>query len=301
MGFPLPKGLEELKAAVPGTLYVVATPIGNLDDLSSRALATLRGVAWIACEDTRRTARLLARHGIQARTFSYHRFNERARLEDVLVLLRDGADVALVSDGGTPGISDPGSELVGAAASEGLPVVPIPGPSAVVALLSVSGVGADRFVFDGFLPHRPGERRRRLRELRDERRAVVLFETPHRIVQTLEDCTEILGARPLVLGREMTKRNETILRGTADDLKRILADREVKGEIVLVLAPFDPSQAPGAEETSKRVLEEWEAALRAHAGDSRGALRAAARALGMKRSELYRRLAELGRMDAQAP
>lgn len=283
-----------------GILYVVATPIGNLDDLSARALATLRGVGWIACEDTRRTARLLARHGIEARTLSYHRFNEFDRRDAVLELLRQGTDVALVSDGGTPAISDPGSELVSAAAREGVRVVPIPGPSAALALLSVSGVCADRFVFDGFLPHRAGERRRRLRELRDEPRAIVLFEAPHRILETLEDMSETLGERELVLGREITKLNETILRGRARDLKELLRSRPLKGEFVLVLSPHDAAHEAGGEETATRVLEAWERARSAHPDDARGALREAARALGMKRSALYRWLTELGKTDLGA-
>jgi len=278
---------------MPGTLYVVATPIGNLDDLSSRALETLRSVACIACEDTRRTRKLLARHGIDARTVSCHKHNEQERVERVLPILRRGESVALVSDSGTPGIADPGSILVRSAALEGIAVVPIPGPSAVAALLSVSGISADRFVFDGFLPSRAGERRRRLRELSRETRCVVVFEAPHRIRTTLEDLATILGGRPLVLGREITKRHETILRGSAQDLIRSLGVEEVRGEIVLAFPGASERPEGPAQEPASEVVEAWRAALHETGGDAREALRLAARALKMKRPALYRLLAEL--------
>ncbi len=276
-----------------GTLYVVATPIGNLDDLSVRALKTLRSVAWIACEDTRRARKLLTRHGIEARTISCHRFNEQERVEEVLPILRRGNSVALVSDGGTPGISDPGSILIRSAALEGIAVVPIPGPSAVAALLSASGIPADRFVFDGFLPSRAGERRRRLRELGRETRTVVVFEAPHRIRRTLEDMATILRDRPLVLGREMTKRHESIHRGDAACLREVLGPGEVKGEITIAF-PGTTGTEPGVkDEAGLRIVRAWRVALRAADGDSRQALRLAARALGMKRPVLYRLLAEM--------
>ena len=198
-----------------GKLFVIATPLGNLHDLSHRAIETLREVDLVACEDTRRSSRILAHYGIRTPLLSCHRFNERERLAGVLDRLRDGKSVALLSDGGTPVVSDPGTLLVGAAVEAGLDVCPIPGPSAVTTLLSVAGFDADRFVFDGFLPHRAGERRRRLRELAAEKRTLVLFESPHRIVETLRDVERIFGERPLALGRELTKRHETILHGSA--------------------------------------------------------------------------------------
>ena len=221
---------------MPGTLFVIATPLGNLDDLSPRARETLGSVAWIACEDTRRTARLLERFGIDTPTLSCHRFNERARLDAVLARLAAGDAVALVSDGGTPGVSDPGNLLVGAARAAGFDVRPVPGPSAAPTLLSVSGLPADRYVFDGFLPHRAGERRRRLRELARESRPVVVFESPHRIVETLRDIETVLGERPLIVGRELTKLHETILRGSAREIAVALGDSP-RGELTLILAP----------------------------------------------------------------
>ena len=278
---------------VPGTLFVVATPLGNLDDLSVRALETLRRVSTIACEDTRRTAKLLARHGIEVSTLSCHRFNEAARLEPLLERLRTGEEIALVSDGGTPGISDPGALLVRAALDEGITVTPLPGPSAVTTLLSASGLPADRYVFDGFLPHRAGERRRRLRELRGELRTLVFFETPHRILAALDDIAEVLGGRRTVLGRELTKLHETILAGTPAELRERLDGEPVRGEFTLAIAGRSADEAE-SDEDGDRIVACWRAALEAEAGDRRAARRRAARELGIGKAELQRRLDELG-------
>lgn len=280
---------------VAGTLYIVATPLGNLDDLSPRAIAVLRAVRCIACEDTRRSARILDRFEIETRMVSCHRFNEASRLDPVLGVLEGGDDVALLSDGGTPGLSDPGARLVEAAHARSVRVSPIPGPSAVATLLSASGLGGDRFVFDGFLPHRAGERRRRLRELRDETRTIVVYETPHRIRAALEDVDEVLGDRTVVLGRELTKIHETIVRGTPRDILDRMGDGEVRGELTLAIE--GAAHGAGGRETddrARRVLESWRRALAASDGDRREALRRCARELGMKRPELYRALAELG-------
>ena len=273
-----------------GKLFVVATPLGNLDDISARALETLRSVDTIACEDTRRTAKLLDRYGISARLLSCHRFNEGRRLEPVLERVRAGERVALVSDGGTPGIADPGRLLVRAALEQGLEVIPLPGPNAVAALLSASGLPADRYVFDGFLPHRAGERRRRLRDLAGEKRTVVLFETPHRILDTLADIEEVLGPRRLVLGRELTKLHETILHGTAAELAERLG-ASVRGEITLVLSGAE-GKATG-DERAKSLLECWRRAIEESDGNRRTALDRVARELGLRKAEVSRRLAEL--------
>ncbi|ANM29567.1 hypothetical protein ABI59_08215 [Acidobacteria bacterium Mor1] len=275
-----------------GTLYVVATPLGNLEDISPRALRLLREVDVVACEDTRRTGRLLARYEIEVPTLSCHRFNERERLDPILERIRRGERVALVSDGGTPGIADPGAALVEAALEEGLTVSPIPGASAVTTLLSASGMPADRYVFDGFLPHRAGERRRRLRELAGETRTVVVYETPHRIRECLADISEVLGERKLVLGRELTKVHETLLRGSAAGVLAQLGDGEIKGEIALVLDGADPT-AVHRDDRAEQVLALWRAALE-ETGDRRQALRRVAKDSGMKRAELQRYLAELG-------
>jgi 16S rRNA (cytidine1402-2'-O)-methyltransferase len=277
---------------VSGKLFVIGTPLGNLEDISQRALETLRGASVVACEDTRRTAGLLEHFGIRTTMVSCHRLNERARLARLLGRLREGESVALVTDSGTPAVADPGSELVRAALDEGFEVHPVPGPSAVTALLSASGFPADRFVFDGFLPHRAGERRRRLRDLRRESRTVVVFETPHRILATLRDIAQVLGDRPLVLGRELSKLHETILRGPATQVARMLGDR-VRGEITLAIAGA-PAGAQRGEEAAAEVLAAWRVALAESGGDRRAALRAASRRLALARSELQRRLMELG-------
>ena len=279
---------------MPGTLYVVATPIGNLDDTSPRALRVLRQASLVACEDTRRTALLLERFGLTVPTVSCHRFNERERLHELLERMKAGDDVALVSDGGTPGVSDPGRLLVQAALDAGLPVSPVPGPSAVATLLSASGLPADRFVFEGFLPARPGERRRRLRALRAETRTLVLFEAPHRLLDTLHDLAAIFGERRIVLGRELTKVHETVLRGTARELAEKLGGA-VRGEITLAVAGAAAAEAAGADEARAATLREaWAEALAAAGGDRRDALRRAAKALGMGRAVLWRQLEELG-------
>jgi len=278
---------------VPGTLFVVATPLGNLDDLSPRALTTLRSVSAIACEDTRRTARLLTRHGVQVPTLSCHKHNEGRRLESILRRLRAGEDLALVSDGGTPAVSDPGAFLVRAALAEGVRVSPVPGPSAIAALLSASGLPADRYVFDGFLPSRAAARRRRLRELRDEPRTLVLFEAPHRLVQTLRDLEEVFGTREMVLGRELTKLHEEILIGTAAGLLARLGPHGSRGELTLAIAGRGDESCAG-DAAARRIAACWQQFLQETGGDRRAALRRAAKALGLGRAELQRRLAELG-------
>lgn len=280
-----------------GTLFVVATPIGNLQDLSPRALEVLRSVDWIACEDTRHTARLLARFEIEARTLSLHRFNETERCRLILDRLREGASIALVSDAGTPAISDPGATVVAAVVREGIPVTPLPGPSAPIALLSASGLPADRFVFDGFLPHRAGERRTRLRELRAETRTLVVLEAARRVRATLSDLDALFGARAVVLGRELTKLHETIVRGSAREILAQLPAGEVKGEIVLAIAGASPDDAASTEAGAERVVEVWRRALDAAGGNARSALRSAARELETSRPALWRLLAELGALD----
>ena len=276
-----------------GTLHVVATPLGNLDDLSPRARATLARSTLIACEDTRRTAKLLARCGLELPMVAVHKFNERERLDEVLAVLARGDDVALVSDGGTPAISDPGALLVAAAHDAGIKVSPVPGPSAVVAILSASGLPADRFVFEGFLPARAGERRNRLRQLATETRTVVVYEAPHRARASLSDVAEVLGSRTIVLGRELTKVYETIVRGTAQDVLAALGDGDVKGEIAIAIAGYDAAGAPEMVDDDRLALV-WEEALAEAGGDTRAALKATAKTLGIKKPEVWRRLAERG-------
>jgi len=278
---------------VTGTLHVVATPLGNLDDLSPRAQATFARSALVACEDTRRTAKLLARCGLDLPMVSVHKFNERERLDEVLAVLARGDDVALVSDGGTPAISDPGALLVAAAHDAGVTVSPVPGPSAVVAILSASGLPADRFVFEGFLPARAGERRNRLRALATETRTFVVYEAPHRARASLSDIAEVLGSRTIVLGRELTKVYETVVRGSARDVLAGLGDGEIKGEIAIAIAGYDPAGAVELVDDDRLALT-WKAALADTGGDTRAALKSTSKTLGIKKPEVWRRLAERG-------
>ncbi|MEW5875594.1 MAG: 16S rRNA (cytidine(1402)-2'-O)-methyltransferase [Candidatus Zixiibacteriota bacterium] len=219
-----------------GVLYVVATPIGHLGDVSERALETLRTVDLICCEDTRQTRKLLTRFGIERPLLSFHDHNERERVPGLLQRLESGESLALVSDAGTPTVSDPGYRLINAAVDAGITIVPIPGPSAVTALLSVSGLPTDRFVFEGFLPVKSGRRKSRLGELASEPRTIVLFESPHRIARTLAECREAWGERRACLGRELTKKFEEIKRGSLGELSDWAGSRTLKGEITLVVA-----------------------------------------------------------------
>lgn len=219
-----------------GVLHVIGTPIGHLEDLSPRAVATLRSAALVACEDTRTSRAILDRHGLSVPVVSCHRFNEHARSERILEVLASGQDVALVSDSGTPGVSDPGAAVVRAARAAGFTVSPVPGPSAVAALWSVSGLEGP-FTFAGFLPQRHGERRRALEALVSEPRPLVIYESPHRILATLAEAVEVLGDRRAILGRELTKVHEEVIAGTLTSLRERLAARTVRGEFTLIVEP----------------------------------------------------------------
>ncbi len=218
-----------------GTLYVVATPIGNLEDITYRAVRILAEVDLIACEDTRLTRKLLNRYGIHKTLLSYHEHNEQRRALELLGRLERGDSIALVSDAGTPLISDPGYRLVSRAAELGIRIVPIPGPSALLAALSAAGLPTDSFLFLGFLPPKASKRRKALERLRNSGATVVLYEAPHRILDTLADVAAVLGDPPVVLARELTKLHEEFLRGPASAVARRLAERpSLKGEFTLL-------------------------------------------------------------------
>jgi 16S rRNA (cytidine1402-2'-O)-methyltransferase len=218
-----------------GTLYVVATPIGNLEDITARALRVLKEVDVVACEDTRRTRALLAHFDIHTPTVSYFEHNKLVRGPQLLRQLSEGRSVALVTDAGTPGISDPGFMLVRDARAAGITVVPVPGPAAVAAVLSAAGVPADRFVFDGFLPIKPGRRVNRLTALRELDTTIVLYESPHRILATLEALAAVFGEREIVVAREVTKQFEEIVRAPAAVQRERLAAAGVRGEFTVVI------------------------------------------------------------------
>jgi 16S rRNA (cytidine1402-2'-O)-methyltransferase len=267
---------------VSGHLYIVGTPIGNLQDMTLRAIETLKKADLIACEDTRHTKILLDEYSIDTATTSYHKFNLTAKTRFLLNQLKGGKDVALVSDAGMPGVSDPGYELVKSAGREGIKVEVIPGPSAVTAAVSVSGLDAGRFVFEGFLPTSTAERRDRLDELMEEERAIVIYEAPHRLLATLSELEKRLGDRNVVIARELTKKFEEVTRGRVSDIIDSFSKRKPKGEFVIVIE--------GAK-ISKKELGDPELLVRdmMKAGLPRSeAVKIAAKRLDVSKNQLYR-------------
>jgi 16S rRNA (cytidine1402-2'-O)-methyltransferase len=232
---------------MPGILYIVATPIGNLEDITLRAIRTLKEADVIAAEDTRHTQILLKHFAINTPLTSFHEHNERAKTAQLVTRLERGESIALVSDAGTPAISDPGYRLVVAAIGAGIRVIPIAGPSALIAALSAAGLPTDGFDFRGFLPARKQERRSKLQELRDGRYTMVFYETPHRLQESLDDVREILGDRRMVLAREVTKLHEEFLRGRISEVIGEVSRREIRGEMTLVIEGCSDSNAASEE------------------------------------------------------
>ncbi|HUL29273.1 MAG TPA: 16S rRNA (cytidine(1402)-2'-O)-methyltransferase [Thermodesulfobacteriota bacterium] len=219
-----------------GTLFIISTPIGNREDITLRALRILKEVDLIAAEDTRHTAPLLRHFGIQTPLSSYFEGNELKKRDFILSRLNQGDRVALVSDAGTPGISDPGFRLIRMAVENQIPVIPIPGPSAVIAALSVSGLPTDAFLFKGFLPHKSGRRRGLLEDLKEVRETIIFYESPHRIHETLKDIADILGDREMALARELTKVFEEVLRGRVSEIRSQISREKIRGEITLIVS-----------------------------------------------------------------
>jgi 16S rRNA (cytidine1402-2'-O)-methyltransferase len=275
---------------MPGTLFIVATPIGNLEDLTPRALRVLGEVDLIACEDTRHTRGLLNRFGIKARTISYHEHNERERAEELCKLLEAGSNIAIVSDAGTPLISDPGFRIVRAAIERRIQVVPIPGPAAFVAALVASGLPTDRFFFGGFLPARATARRAMLEELRAIPATLIFYEAPHRIAATLKDALNTLGDRTAAVARELTKLHEEIARGSLSELAQRFEVSPARGEMVLIIngATETGTRADAKSEDAPARLTARVSELESEGVDSKVALKKAARELGLKRAEAYR-------------
>ena len=280
-------------------LYLVATPIGNLEDITLRALRVLKEVDVIACEDTRQTQKLLNHYSIATRTTSYHEHNEMTRAAELVKEMQEGASVALVTDAGMPGISDPGYRLIALAIRHRVPVVPVPGASAFLAALVASGLPTDSFRFSGFLPAKRGERRAALEAVRNSPRTQVFYEAPHRIVETLTDIVEVLGiARHVVVAREVTKLHEEFLRGRAGEVLADLKSREaVKGEITLLIGKADEEDArlgtdrgaadapvrPSVRERVKQIMAEEKI-------DEKAALKKVAKERGVSKSEAYREM-----------
>ena len=274
---------------MPGTLYLVATPIGNLEDLTHRATRILNEVSLIACEDTRHTRKLLNHYNIKTKTVSYHEHNELEQGAKLIEILKSGSDVAVVSDAGTPGISDPGFRVVSLALAADIPVVPVPGPTALIAALIASGLPSDEFFFGAFLPARAIARRQRFADLSKLKTTLVFYEAPHRIIEALKDARAVLGEREAVVARELTKLHEEIMRGRLSEL----ADRfdegngEPRGEMVLII---DRHEIAGLENKAGPSVATLVAEFEAEGMEPRAALKKAAKQLGLPRAEAYRQL-----------
>jgi 16S rRNA (cytidine1402-2'-O)-methyltransferase len=283
------EGTNPKGTLAPG-LYLVATPIGNLEDITLRAVRVLKEADQIACEDTRQTQKLLNHYGITSRTVSYHEHNELTRAPELVLDLEGGARVALVTDAGMPGISDPGFRLISLAIRHHIPVVPIPGASAFLAALVASGLPTDSFRFSGFLPPKTGQRRRMLESVKDSPRTQVFYEAPHRVKEAVEDVVEILGAeRQLVIAREVTKIHEEFLRGRAGEILKILNARgDIKGEITLLIGKAEEGQQKVAAGVS--VLQRLEQIMVDEHLDEKAALKRIAKEMGVSKSEAYREL-----------
>lgn len=269
------------------TLYIVATPIGNLEDITLRALRVLKEVDLIACEDTRHTRKLLAHYQISKPTVSYHEHNERERSAELIKKLEAGLNIALVSDAGTPLVSDPGFRIVREAIERQIPVTPIPGPSALVAAVSSSGLPTGEFAFFGFLPARRAARKARLKELAEIKSTLVFYEAPHRIKATIEDARMAFGDRECVVARELTKLHEEFVRGRLSEIA--IPEGSARGEIVLLVGP--PGEGPAKQtegEAMRSIAEEVEQLMDAEGLDQKSALKRVARERGIGKSEAYR-------------
>src|SRR5258707_1368161 len=282
-------------------LYLVATPIGNLEDITLRALRILKEVDQIACEDTRHTQKLLQHYNIQKPLVSYHEHNELTRAPELVVGMEQGAQIALVSDAGVPLVSDPGYRLVALCLRHHIPVIPIPGPSALLAALSASGLPNEEFLFAGFLPARSGERRRALERLRIEDRTIILYEAPHRIAESGAEALEILGDRPACLGREGTKLHEEVRRGKLSVLVASLEERPARGEITLLIGPEDAADAHTAADSAQSLSDRVEELIRQAKLDRKEALKLAAKERGLTRRAAYDQLLQQKIGDEQKP
>lgn len=269
-------------------LYIVGTPIGNLEDITLRALRVLRSVNRIACEDTRQTQKLLNHYDIHTTTVSYHEHNEMTRAPELIVHLEDGESIALVTDAGMPAISDPGHRLITLAIRHKIRVVPIPGASAFLSALVASGLPGESFKFHGFLPAKSGQRRKFLEDVKQAPRTQIFYEAPHRIIETLKDISDVMGPpREVVVAREVTKVHEEFLRGRVEDVLQIAEERgELKGEITLLIAP--PSESETEVVSKESVSQMIDRMMREESLDEKDALKRVARELGISKSEVYR-------------
>jgi 16S rRNA (cytidine1402-2'-O)-methyltransferase len=284
---PSPEPIDATNSAAAGCLYLVGTPIGNLEDITLRALRILKEVDQIACEDTRHTQKLLSHYEIHKPLVSYHEHNELTRAPELVVSLEQGARIALVSDAGMPLVSDPGHRLVTLCLRHHIPVVPIPGPSALLASLSASGLPNEEFLFVGFLPARSGERRRALERLRIEDRTIILYEAPHRLAECIADAREVLGNRSACIAREVTKLHEEFLRGKLSELSTFLDERPARGEITLLIGPEAPADARTHANSTQSLADRVEELIRQAKLDRKEALKLAAKERGLTRRAAY--------------
>jgi 16S rRNA (cytidine1402-2'-O)-methyltransferase len=273
-----------------GKLYVVGTPIGNLEDITLRAIRILKEVDLIACEDTRRTQKLLNAYKIKTRTISYHEHNEMTRAPELIIAMEEGSSIALVTDAGMPVVSDPGFRLVHLAVRHTIPVIPVPGASAFVAALAASGMPVDKFRFLGFLPSKKGERRKALEQLKDAPKTLVFYESPHRLLEMLKDAREILGEREVVIAREVTKVHEEFLRGTIGATLEHFKKVPTKGEITVLIGAHAVSDAHDGGAPAASIMTEIQTVMAGRKLDERAALKMVARARGVSKSEAYRLL-----------
>ncbi|HXY25249.1 MAG TPA: 16S rRNA (cytidine(1402)-2'-O)-methyltransferase [Candidatus Acidoferrum sp.] len=278
--------------SVGGCLYLVGTPIGNLEDITLRALRILKEVDQIACEDTRHTQKLLAHYEIHKPLVSYHEHNELTRAPELVLALEQGAKIALVSDAGMPLVSDPGHRLVTLCLRHHIPVVPVPGPSALLASLSASGLPSEEFLFAGFLPARSGERRRALERFRIEDRTLIFYEAPHRIEECVADAREILGDRPACLAREVTKLHEEFLRGKLSEIAAALEARPPRGEITLLIGPGDANEARSHGDSAQSLAARVEELMHQAKLDRKEALKLAAKERGLTRRAAYNEMVQ---------
>ena len=276
---------EQQSAA--GCLYLVGTPIGNLEDITLRALRILKEADQIACEDTRHTQKLLFHYDIHKPLVSYHEHNELTRAPELVMAIEQGAKIALVSDAGMPLVSDPGHRLVTLCLRHQIPVVPIPGPSALLASLSASGIPSEEFLFMGFLPARSGERRRALERLRIEERTIILYEAPHRVAECVADALKILGDRPACLAREVTKLHEEFLRGKLSEIIAALEERPARGEITLILGPPEVTEGRTQGDSAQSLAARVEELMHQAKLDRKEALKLAAKERGLTRRAAY--------------
>jgi len=276
--------------APAGCLYLVGTPIGNLEDITLRALRILKEADQIACEDTRHTQKLLTHHDIHKPLVSYHEHNEMTRAAELVMAMEQGAKIALVSDAGMPLVSDPGHRLVTLCLRHKIPVIPVPGPSALLASLSASGMPTEEFLFLGFLPARSGERRRAVERLRIEERTIILYEAPHRVAECLADALEILGDRPACLAREVTKLHEEFVRGKLSEILATIEERPPRGEITLILGPPDAAEGHAQADSSQSLAARVEELMHQARLDRKEALKLAAKERGLTRRAAYNQM-----------